>query len=321
MRKKTQIEFVEEATKIHNGQYTYGNFVYINSRTPGFITCLEHGGFPQSPSNHKKGKGCPKCAGDKHGKDRFSRTASGFVEKATKVHDGFYTYNNFVYAGDKIKSFITCPVHGDFEQTPGDHKQGKGCTVCADGRKGKDAFAKSALEFVEISTKTHAGFYTYENFVYRGNMVKSYVTCPIHGDFLQNPSNHKSGRGCQKCRNNDYSKISAQWLDEIAQENGIFIRHAENIGEFRVPTTNFKADGYCKETNTVYEFHGDCWHGNLNRYKPDDNVHPFLKNKTAKQLYDATIAREEKIKSLGYNLVVIWESEYRNNLANQAKIC
>ena len=26
----------------------------------------------------------------------------------------------------------------------------------------------------------------------------------------------------------------------------------------------------CKETNTIFEYHGDFWHGNPKIYKPDD---------------------------------------------------
>ena len=32
----------------------------------------------------------------------------------------------------------------------------------------------------------------------------------------------------------------------------------------------YKVDGYCYETNTVYEFHGDYWHGNPIVFDSDD---------------------------------------------------
>ena len=34
-----------------------------------------------------------------------------------------------------------------------------------------------------------------------------------------------------------------------------------NGEEFKIPNTRFKADGFCKETNTIYEFHGTIFHG------------------------------------------------------------
>jgi G:T-mismatch repair DNA endonuclease (very short patch repair protein) len=65
-------------------------------------------------------------------------------------------------------------------------------------------------------------------------------------------------------------------------------------------------DGYCRETNTVYEYHGDYWHGNPRKYKQTD-IHPHRKV-TYGELYRRTLRRDRKIKSLGYNLMVKWES-------------
>ena len=58
-----------------------------------------------------------------------------------------------------------------------------------------------------------------------------------------------------------------QWLEHIMRTENIHIRHAEHSvhGEKRIE--NFSIDGYCEETNTVYEFlgcyhHGHCVHSN-----------------------------------------------------------
>jgi len=69
-----------------------------------------------------------------------------------------------------------------------------------------------------------------------------------------------------------------------------------------------RVDGFCKETNTVYEFHGDFWHGNPNRYPPDEE-HPMIRGKTYEDLYEKTLLRDQKIRDLGYNLVVKWETD------------
>ena len=95
----------------------------------------------------------------------------------------------------------------------------------------------------------------------------------------------------------------------MTKEN-IFIQHAENLGEYIIKTEKFKSsvDGYCKETNTVYEFHGDFWHGNPNKYSLFD-INPMCDTPFG-ELYNTTIEREKTIKEIGYNLVVIWESDY-----------
>ncbi|MCK9369669.1 hypothetical protein M0R04_07155 [Candidatus Dojkabacteria bacterium] len=106
-----------------------------------------------------------------------------------------------------------------------------------------------------------------------------------------------------------YSSTCIEWLESIMKLDNIDIQHALNGGEFKIPETLYSADGYCIETNTIYEFHGNCWHGNPEIYNGLDQCHPFS-NKTAGELYQATIKREEKIRSLGYNLVVMWESDF-----------
>lgn len=81
-----------------------------------------------------------------------------------------------------------------------------------------------------------------------------------------------------------------------------------------LPGTKYKVDGYCKETNTVYEFHGNVYHGNPRMFSSDDKCHPYKPEITAGELYAKTKEREELILSLGYNLVVIWEDEYTKKL-------
>ena len=81
-----------------------------------------------------------------------------------------------------------------------------------------------------------------------------------------------------------------------------------NDGEFVVPETRYRADGYCKETNTVYEYHGDYWHGNPKKFNKDE-INKSSK-KTFGELYEQTLKRENEIRTLGYNLVVMWESDW-----------
>ena len=89
-----------------------------------------------------------------------------------------------------------------------------------------------------------------------------------------------------------------------------------NEGEFKIPDTNFRADGYCKENNTIFEFHGSFFHGSPNLFNPKDTN--TMCNMTYGELYERTLKREEVIKSLGYNLVVIWEEDW-NKLKKEIK--
>lgn len=60
-KKLTQEEFVERATKVHNGKYDYSKVVYVNNYTKVCIVCPIHGEFSQSPMNHLAGGGCSEC--------------------------------------------------------------------------------------------------------------------------------------------------------------------------------------------------------------------------------------------------------------------
>ena len=59
-----------------------------------------------------------------------------FINKATDVHKGKYTYEKAAYTGTKNKVVVTCPIHGDFEQEAQAHLQGKGCTKCKNEKTG-----------------------------------------------------------------------------------------------------------------------------------------------------------------------------------------
>lgn len=44
-------------------------------------------------------------------------------------------------------------------------------------------------------------------------------------------------------------------------------------GEYRIEGVG-KVDGFCEQTNTVYEYHGDYWHGNPDIYINKMNIIP-----------------------------------------------
>lgn len=48
-----------------------------------------------------------------------------FREKAIIKHNGRYRYDTQDYVNSHTKINITCLLHGDFQQTPGQHLSGK----------------------------------------------------------------------------------------------------------------------------------------------------------------------------------------------------
>jgi hypothetical protein len=62
-------------------------------------------------------------------------------------------------------------------------------------------------------------------------------------------------------------------------------------------------------TNTIYEFHGDYWHGNPKKYSCD-TINEMTKT-TMGELYAKTLERDDRIRELGYNLIIMWESDWK----------
>ena len=105
-------------------------------------------------------------------------------------------------------------------------------------------------------------------------------------------------------KNETFSKISIQWLNWRSNINNVYIQHAMNGGEHFIPRVG-KVDGFCKTTNTAYEFQGCFWHGCTKCYTAD-KINPMAQKDMA-ELQRATVLKNDKIKSLGYNLIEVYE--------------
>ena len=299
----TTQEFIEKSRRIHGDKYDYSKVEYKNTDTKVIIICKIHGEFSQESGSHMKGSGCKKCYHSSIG-ERFLQTKEEFIEKSKLVHGNKYDYSKVEYKFSNEKVIIVCKIHGDFLQKPIHHYNcGCGCPKCAGISK------LTTEEFIEKSIKMHGDLYDYSQSNYINNNEKIRIICKKHGEFGQNPYNHYgAGNGCPKCCQNNYSKKQILWLNHISKYYNLNIQHAEITYEFTIPETQYRADGYCKENNTIYEFHGDFWHGNPNIYNHNDINK--ITNCTFKELYDKTIIKEKRIKELGYNLVVIWEYDW-----------
>lgn len=124
------------------------------------------------------------------------QTLEGFITNSQAIHANKYVYEKSVYINNHTKVTITCPIHGDFEQTPNAHTQGRGCPTCYQESK-----FYTQEQFIERASQVHKNKYTYENTVYTGGDVIITVTCPIHGNFEQRAKVHLHGCGCTKCAN------------------------------------------------------------------------------------------------------------------------
>jgi len=305
-KKLTNKQFIEKANKIHNNKYEYLG-EYVNSETKIKIICQIHGVFFQTPHGHLSGKGCKQC-GNQINSEKNTLKFSEFVKKANRIHNNTYTYVDYINYVTPIP--IICSIHGEFLQTPKMHFSGQGCKKCG-FIKTKNALTKNFKTFESEANEVHNNKYTYfDEYVNAHSKIK--IICQIHGEFYQRPHDHVSRRPtrCPQCAKSNYSQKAISWLNKIAKKENIYIQHAENKGEYSIPLTKYKADGYCEKTNTIYEFYGDKFHGNLKLFNENEQCHPFS-DECAGSLYIKTMQREQIIKDLGYNLITIWEREYK----------
>lgn len=119
-----------------------------------------------------------------------------FIEKANMLHKQKYDYSlvNYINTSSKVK--IICNDHGVFEQSPIKHTSNKnptGCPRCANKYQ-------TTQDFIKKATAVHGNTYDYSKSVYVNDTTKLIITCKIHGDFTQMPSNHHSlKQGCKAC--------------------------------------------------------------------------------------------------------------------------
>lgn len=121
--------------------------------------------------------------------------ADYFVYRAKKVHGSKYSYDPSVFTSTKIKTQITCPEHGVFEQTPALHLAGRGCPKCNAGSSGKDP-STAIKELVEKFPNLDFSASTYT-----GSLKDISFYCPIHGNQIRQYHSilKSTGSGCILC--------------------------------------------------------------------------------------------------------------------------
>ena len=91
------------------------------------------------------------------------------------------------------------------------------------------------------------------------------------------------------------------------------IKTSTNGGEVRIrtPAESFLVDGYDADTNTVYEFHGCLWHGCPTCYPKRETHSNVNLDRSFQEVFEATKIRENTIRLHGYNLITMWECQWK----------
>ena len=295
--------------------FDFTKSLFVNMTTPIHIICQRNHMFTIPPNQHlrdgSKG-GCIKCANITTGESN-SYSQQQWIELAESKHNRIYLYDKVVYIDSQNEVIITCKKHGDFQQSPIAHLGGSGCRKCGIEKSVESRMLTEDdfIDKIEKCKKIHNDKYKYIR-IYRDNGLRIEVICDKHGEFNQRLEHHIKGHGCYKCVMK-YSKKQIEWLNYCQVRDG-FIQHAKNIGEYKIPESFMYADGFRKETNTIYEFQGDFWHGNPKIFNKTD-VNPRT-DTTYGELFEKTNNKIKMLLAKGYNIIEVWESEWdRGNKA------
>lgn len=234
--KFTTEDFIEKANKIHNNRYDYSKTVYKNYNSKLIVTCLKHGDFQTTPSNHINSKcGCPRCW-------KMKRTTEEFIARAKIIHKDKYDYSKSIYTKAKTKLCIICPEHGEFYTTPNSHiYHQSGCSVCSGVKK------LTTKEFIEKANKIHQNKYVYSRTVYKNAKEKLCIICPEHGTFWQKAEHHLAGHTCIAC-----SGINKKTTEE-------FIEKANKIHQEKYNYSNVIYKNAKEKICIICPEHGKFW--------------------------------------------------------------
>ena len=180
-------------------------------------------------------------------------TTKEFIQRSKIIHNNKYDYSKSSYINTYSKITIKCPIHGDFFQTPHDHLFGYGCRMCRGSNLSK-LYRDTKTQFIDKSLKIHGNKFGYEKVIYENNKTPVIITCKIHGDFSQPPSNHLKGNGCPKCKS---SKGEIK-ISNFLKNKSIEYNTQQTFDGCVNPKTNYKLrfDFYIPSKNLLVEFDG-----------------------------------------------------------------
>ena len=195
----TTQDFIDRARQIHGDKYNYTKSLYTGSDSKLIVTCLIHGDWQLDARSHLRGNGCQRCANQAKANLISEIAREEFVDKASKIHNNFYSYEKFIYTTSKEKGIVSCRLHRDYLQSPNSHLAGAGCRECGILSYSTPKREKAAQTFIERAKKVHGDVYDYSETVYIKARVKVLINCRKHGQYEQYPVGHLGGMGCPLC--------------------------------------------------------------------------------------------------------------------------
>lgn len=249
MKKISASDYIKTCKKLHNDKYNYSKINLINQSSKITIICPIHGEFEQIAHDHKNGHGCPKCAIDVNTKKKRNKLED-LIKRANIIHDNFYNYDKIKeHKNMHTKVTLTCPEHGDFEQTLGMHiNKKRGCPKCSiENRTG------TKVNFLIKSRQVHGEKYNYDKVNYINSRTKIIITCPKHGNFEQRPRDHINNKqGCPICKESKGENM----ISNLLKNKKIDFEYQKKFKDCFYKNNLF-FDFYLPKYNTCIEYDGE----------------------------------------------------------------
>jgi superfamily II DNA or RNA helicase len=238
--KLTTKVIIDKFIKLHGNRYDYSLVEYVRLNDKVRIKCQLHGIFEQTPHSHLKGSGCPKCAFRSFNQQQI-------IQEFNKVHGGKYDYSLVNYFALKTKVKIKCKLHGIFEQTPENHLNKQGCSICNHGWT-KNRFFKFLnsiensdllnMDSIELQLIINQGKLpdALEALVFNSEGTREHSIKALKESLLENDLSFTNDESLSENQEN-FSKISYSGIEiNQAQESDFDIRLVENeIQDKKVP--------------------------------------------------------------------------------------
>lgn len=107
-----------------------------------------------------------------------------------------------------------------------------------------------------------------------------------------------------------FSKIEEKFISEVEDTSGLTAERQFKFGYSFVDA---------KFGNKLIEFYGDFWHHNPDKFSKN-YVNPITKRSSSEQ-WTIDAAKLSKLKSNGYDVLVVWESEYKKHRNETLQKC
>jgi hypothetical protein len=149
-------------------------------------------------------------------------TTKEFKDRILLIHKNKFIYDktDLENRDEKGRVIITCPIHGDFLQTPKNHLHGQGCPKCS-----HKSTKYTVEEIKEKIRKKYNGKYDVSLITeYSNNTQKLPLICDKHGYFEATWNDLDNNHGCQKCgKIKNYEslrKTSKTFIEEAIKIHG-----------------------------------------------------------------------------------------------------